>query len=233
MPNHIKNKILLNGYHENIKSVKNHMVGFPWKGKTEEEKKSMFDFNKITEMPSELNITSDGWISLLENQFAWNSPLKSELDRQRCFKNFRYDESTEKQIDNFAQGIKNYLKYGHASWYGWAVENWGTKWNAYCVDREWTENSITFETAWSNVGNLIKKLSSMFPDVEFFYSYSDEDSGCNCGKAIFKNGRGEIEKLENESKEAWDLYFELRSEDKDLFELKDGTYVYKDDEDVE
>ena len=227
MPNHIKNKIELSGNNEDIGELKLHMIGYPWKEKPEEE--SIFDFNQIVLMPDELNITADGWISLLENQFSWNDSLKSELDRVRDREGFKYDKHLEETINNFAQGIKNYLKHGHASWHGWSTANWGTKWGAYSVDENWVDNSIEFETAWSNVFELMKKLSSMFPKVEIKYLYSDEDSGCNCGKAVLKDGAGDLEILENESPEAWEVYFYLRPEDKDLFEFVDGEYQYIDE----
>ena len=47
---------------------------------------------------------------------------------------------------------KNIEQFGYASWYEWAHDNWGTKWDACEVDvLEQTDNSIklTFDTAWS------------------------------------------------------------------------------------
>lgn len=230
MPNHITNKIELLGDESDIERLKSHMIGFPFDGGTEEKRKSIFDFNKIVPRPDELDITSDGWISLLENQFSWNESLKSRLDSHRSKDGYEFTDRDSQAIDNFAQGIKNYLKYGSACWYGWSIENWGTKWNAYSVDKEWNKNSITFETAWSNVGGLIEQLSVMFPDVEIRYLYADEDTGCNCGKAIYKNGCISFAKLENSSAEAYELAFELNPEDKQYYTLVDGKYTYNDED---
>jgi len=111
-----------------------------------------------------------------------------------------------------------------------AIANWGTKWNAYSSpdDRD-NENNIYFQTAWSNVYNLIYILSTMFPDVSFKYTYADEDCGCNVGYYEIRNGviKSKVEH-ENNSLEAWDVYFDLHPEARNDFELVNGKWEYKD-----
>ena len=86
----------------------------------------------------------------------------------------------------------NIIKYGHAHWYTWCVENWGTKWNAYnCFI---TEQYISFDTAWSTPEPIIVQLSKDLPEVEMFILYADEDIGFNYGAYIIKNGN-KIESL--------------------------------------
>jgi len=88
-------------------------------------------------------------------------------------------------------GREDEEKYGEENcWYDWSIKNWGTKWNAYGQpSNRNTENKIHFETAWSNVLELIRKLSWVFPDVEFFYQWADEDDiGANVGSSKIKDG---------------------------------------------
>jgi len=62
-------------------------------------------------------------------------------------------------------------KYGHADWYSWSVENWGTKWNADAQDwsREGDSVSFWFDSAWSPPTNLYEKISLTDYDIEAYY----------------------------------------------------------------
>ena len=78
---------------------------------------------------------------------------------------------------------------GTKNWYGWSVENWGTKWNAY--DFEYLpkiKDGIVFNTAWSSVPAIVQKISEKFPDVGIEYAWADEDFGSNTGLLEFKDG---------------------------------------------
>jgi len=91
-------------------------------------------------------------------------------------------------------GREEIEKYGAENcWYEWSIKNWGTKWNSYGYNKHTAENfdgsSIKFLTAWSSVSDLMKKLSSMFPDICFDYKWADEDFGYNTGKAEYKSGK--------------------------------------------
>lgn len=182
------------------------------------------DFNKIIPAPESLSITIDSWLTPLENRFSGSTAFKSHLDEMRNV--FEKAPNRKDEImKNFIQGVKNYLNYGHATWYNWNTENWGTKWNCFSCEKE-ADNIFTFETAWSNVSELIRKISESFPNVEFKYEYSDEDTGSNCGSGMFKNGNGELNVLENGSKEAYDLAFKLRPDYKEDYKLVGENYEY-------
>lgn len=109
-------------------------------------------------------------------------------------------------------------------WYDWSCKNWGTKWNSYSHERL-ALNVFQFETAWSNVANLLKKMTKDFIGT-IFYEWSDEDTGNNCGNAILKDGKSYINKLENESVEAYELAFKLRPDRAEWYRLEDGKYSY-------
>jgi hypothetical protein len=138
---------------------------------------------------------------------------------------------SEEEIDNFVQGVKNYIKYGHATWYSWSIENWGTKWNISDCDRL-DDDVFEFTTAWNGIPNIIKTMSQNFPNIEFLYEWSDENTGCNCGIYTFKGGEesNDSGKLVNESKEAYNLFFKLHPEEEKNYKLVDGKYKYIDDD---
>jgi hypothetical protein len=187
-------------------------------------------FDKITPMPESLNITADSFVSALDSRrYHGNDRLLDSLDAVKRHVDANEDkEKGEETLKNFLTGVENYIKYGFGTWYGWAPENWGTKWNAYSCDKE-NDNTFTFDTAWAGVPDMIKKLSKLCPDVTFEYEWADEDTGCNCGTGTFKNGLGDVERLENESKEAYDLAFSIRPDRAGDYELVDGEYEYKED----
>lgn len=103
-------------------------------------------------------------------------------------------------------------KYGRENtWYGWNIDNWGTKWNAYNQPHPLTtSDTIYFDTAWNGVPNLMRKLSLIFKDVTFHYAWADEDTGCNVGKVSLQDGSVLNKDMpRNCSKEAYDLCFEI------------------------
>ncbi len=82
--------------------------------------------------------------------------------------------------------IDNILNYGADTWYDWCSQNWGSKWGA--MQSYINDDNFGFDTAWSAALPVTKKLSEMFPDVEFSHEYADEDIGSNCGRFKFKSG---------------------------------------------
>lgn len=78
-------------------------------------------------------------------------------------------------------------KYGYSDWYGWKVNNWGTKWGAYETHLS-DDGKLCFQTAWSTPEVIFAKLSEMFPTVEMTVDYADEDMGQNVGQYTYKGG---------------------------------------------
>lgn len=76
---------------------------------------------------------------------------------------------------------KNIEQFGYASWYEWAHDNWGTKWDACDVNiTEQSENSIDlcFDTAWSPPIPFFEAMYEQGFEVEAYYS---EPGMCFCG----------------------------------------------------
>lgn len=126
-------------------------------------------------------------------------------------------------------GIKEEKKYGKENcWYEWSCKNWGTKWNAFSSSSH--GNIIEFQTAWRGVADLIRKLSIIFPEIEFEYMYADEDIGYNAGKFKFKDNEPYNYFIKDGSKEAYELAFELWGcADDFVWDEKAQQYKYKEE----
>lgn len=222
MPNHIQNRLQFLGENSEVEKVLSAI-----KGKFDDGQEMQIDFDKIKPCPKGMDIDSDGWLMPLDNRYSSHEPMKGHMDKIRKFIVDNPDRK-EETMKNFLQGITNYLEHGFSTWYTWNIEHWGTKWNAYQQgDKRNTSDTIYFQTAWSSPVNLIGELSEKFPNVIFKLAYSDEDSGCNCGKYTISKGEA-IEKFipVNTSNEAYELYFELHPDRKEDYHLVDGKYQY-------
>lgn len=220
MPNHIQNRLQFIGDKSEVEKVMNHI-----KGKYDDGEEMQIDFNKIKPSPKGMDIDSDGWLMPLDNKYSSHEEMKAHLNKLRDFIQAN-PERKEETMKNFLQGVANFIEHGHATWYTWNIENWGTKWNAYQQgDKRNNEDTIYFQTAWSSPVNLIGELSDQFPNVTFKLAYADEDSGCNCGKYTISKGEAiETNIPTNCSNEAYELFFELHPDRKEDYHLVDGKY---------
>ncbi len=217
MPNHVLNKLEIIGQQNEIKEVIESLC-------SKKDKTILLDFNQIIPMPEELNITSNSWFDPLEENY-YKKDMKIHISNFKEYISSYKEEAREIEINNFLQGIKNFINYGYTDWYKWAVENWGTKWNAYEIEIK--DNIISFETAWSSPKKIFKALSVKFPNLFFNVFYADEDTGSNCGKEKFYNGEI-IESFypKSQSKEAYELAFKLRPYKKEFYKLVNDNYEY-------
>jgi hypothetical protein len=65
-------------------------------------------------------------------------------------------------------------------WYGWRVENWGTKWEGYDGRFNEDQTALSFSTAWSPPLPIIKKLAEITGQT-FILGYIEEGMFF-CGK---------------------------------------------------
>jgi len=186
------------------------------------------DLNKVVPSPEGMGITSDGWLSPMDNQFSSHTLFKDHLDKMREF--FEKNPSRkEETLKNFLQGVENYVNHGHGSWYSWNVANWGTKWNTYSC-KKINDNVFEFETAWSGVRDMIEKISYKFPTVTFIYEWADEDTGSNVGRLYIKNNTFVPTNYIPTSNEAYELAFKLNPEIMRYYKKQNGLYVHEEDE---
>jgi len=181
MPNHVTNRLQIVGKPEEVKKVLGAIKGKDEKGAT-----MLIDFNKIVPMPEDLNITETGWLMPLSNPFAKEDSFYETMTNLKNYVE-NNPKDREETINNFIQGIKNFLTYGQTSWYGWATENWGTKWNAYGQNKA-EDDTIVFDTAWATPVPVMIALSKKFPKIKLHISYADEDMGYNCGTYVLYKG---------------------------------------------
>ena len=224
-----------------------------------------FDFNKIIAMPESLNVIAGSvQDTAVSAYYAECNPREQEEIRKmiekynskKTFSSLSYTKKFDNaEADGYVAeqfkkaGVKTYAEYGKIyinnlrlfgapDWYEWAIEMWGTKWNALSnytwEDEGEDEENITFETAWSTPEPVIKALSERHPNTYFTVLYGDENYGCNVGKYCYKNGILVTSILPDDSSiEAMNMAAEIFGVWDDLegfeYDEKNGTYVKKEE----
>ena len=119
-----------------------------------------------------------------------------ERDTFKGNKNIKVDENGKMDNDSFMTEFVRSMREDQ-DWYHWNCRNWGTKWDVAVDNKSDYSNTIKtvnddgsilyqFETAWSPVGEVLMKLSEMYPTLEFDYEY-EEETGWG-GSCTFKGG---------------------------------------------
>ncbi len=171
MPNHIKTILKVQTEDiEKMKEIADRISG----------ENGAIDFNALVQMPEEIrnNTSPSRFVTEEEYPKIHAQELKDVSDPKK----YVTFSITEKMHNELVE------KYGASNWYEWSLENWGTKWNAYDISYSEEGFCYEFETAWSHPFPIIEKLSLLFPDIEFFVQYADEDMGSNCGEYAIRNG---------------------------------------------
>lgn len=228
MPNHIQNRLTVNGSKSDVKNFLDFISS------EEDGEKIQIDFNKIKPMPESLNITSGSLGEMAHSLLFGTKKEKffsiSTEENQKRFTAMDIERQKEAVLLAI-QYQDNLVKYGATTWYDWAIENWGTKWNAYEQnDKRNKENTIFFQTAWSAPVKLICEVSKKFPELEILFTYADEDAGTNTGN--LKILAGEIiscEQPKSQSKEGYDIYFELHPDSRKYYKIVGDSYEYIDE----
>jgi hypothetical protein len=163
MPNHVTNILSIDAEEALLKEIRERVAG------GDESEDLLLDFQKIVPMPEELEGT--------------DSPPRPprQLDDET-------EDAHEERVKAWVELQADLLRrFGHADWYGWRLEHWGTKWKCYGVDE--TEIGWRFDTAWSAPVKVVLALSAMFPDAVFTLEWADEDFGVNVGHVWFEAGK--------------------------------------------
>ncbi|MAH47413.1 hypothetical protein CMI37_16435 [Candidatus Pacearchaeota archaeon] len=189
MPNHCTNRLIASGPLPDIGALVALMQG-----------ESAFDFNKVIPIPAILQGSSSGsgeecyaifhgdW----RKAFRFLPPPGETREEAIKWAEVRYpDGKARTMADSYKAAVE---ATGHTSWYPWAIENWGTKWNAYDIkapangspleslarghdEDPTTEAEWSFDTAWSPPMPIIKVLVERFPTITFTHDCIDEGGG--------------------------------------------------------
>lgn len=219
MANTVRNRLIIQAEESRVQEILDFLRGEP----DEDGRPCHIDFNKIIPVPEELIVEEssrgDMGLAILERrEFAgmMYPEVKKQFDQMLSEEKKEYLKLGRRYSDNKK-------KYGYKSWYDWRIANWGTKWEAYNQEMP-QPNEIWFDTAWSGVHRLVHKLSQMFPEAIFDYTFADEDTGANCGIIVLKNGKGKMLAPDIGSKEAYEIAFKMRPEIRCMFTFDGKTY---------
>jgi hypothetical protein len=195
MPNWCENKLVVKGNKEALEKFLNECFTSNNIGD------SHLDFQKIIPMPDSLDVENSSLshngllIYVTDNVTKIDSLLipkilnKEEYEKLKTNLGSHFDEAYElgKQL------FQNILDYGSPTWYEWRLEHWDTKWNSdSCSITEDEEGLfVWFNTAWGPCRPIIRKLTEMYPELVFEYSYFEP--GCWFGGTILQNSSGDYE----------------------------------------
>jgi len=185
MPNHIETNCRIIATPELIAQIRTEIRG----DELLDGELPNIDFEKICPMPEILTTFQTGYNTIDGVEYRiWHKVDGKDVGL------------TEQEVADLV------AKYGTASWYDWAHQNWGTKWNAYGHSNGCDEDVFSFQTAWAHPEALMKKLSEKYPEAMFVCTFADEDVGCNCGAIAYKNGDSYFMDAEDENEDGDDSF---------------------------
>lgn len=207
MPNHVTHNCIVRGSEEEISRFIKTMF-------QEDEHGKLFDFNQVVPMPELLrgsessSAVSDG-LAVLGYESGFGVRVPKFVGKEKALERYMSwpwvkkagittaEQLAEKLIERnpdiikkAQRAIKALEECGHIDWYGWSVQNWGTKWNSYSFrilhdDEE--EVEFQFNTAWSFPEPVFDALAEEFPTLEIDVAGFDEGH-CFCVLGQYGNG---------------------------------------------
>ena len=235
MPNWVKTQIAARGDKEQVQKLVE-TVKRTYTDENGEEHKTDFSFESIIHMPESLSITDGSGgelgmrylLALAKNEFSRTKSDNDDIVKMNVMREKDPDRYNE-CVDLGRQYLKNIADHGCKTWYDWCREHWGTKWDACEVEGDGLGN-YTFETAWCFCYPVIEKLSEMFPELEIWFAYADEDCGSNTGTGTFKGGElVESEFPDTCSDRAYELYCQCWGEEDNFVKCEDGEWRWLDE----
>ncbi len=133
---------------------------------------------------------------------------------------------------SFGRQLQANIKlYGAPTWYEWACENWGTKWNACDPEVDVDERTITFETAWAPPLGIVSALADRFPKIDWKWFYIDGNWQDSVGRFTHEDGLLSAYEAEYASSEACKIFIEMGGESDCMYQDENGDWhIYACDE---
>lgn len=165
------------------------------------------DFNKIIPMPESLALDeceplqSQSVACYITKKFTIKLDDLNPYQKRYCkeliesVQNGTCKEDLDEMYRLGKRYIDNMRMYGAATWYHWCIDNWGTKWNA-CDTDPITEDSTSFDTAWSAPEPIFEKICELNPQekITFISDYFDGDDL----EVVYRNNNGMLEVVSEE-----------------------------------
>ena len=189
MPNHVTNQLTFGQDADSLAAFQKMLEEVRETG----EPLGTFDFNKLIPMPPGLDIERSGLTDeglKLYQAYVRELTQAGPAGAERVERKWAAQKRMNPDVWTLGeQAYQNVQKYGCPTWYEWANQNWGTKWNAYqCMPLGKEDDTMTFLTAWGAVPNIVAALSRKYPDQTITYRWADEDIGHNVGEMAFRGG---------------------------------------------
>ncbi|MCA9214656.1 MAG: hypothetical protein KDB27_16400 [Planctomycetales bacterium] len=198
MPNHVTNKLTIESGARIVLA-------------TIEGENGPIDFDRVMPMPPELDIecSAEGQLGADVLSGAGDKYLSKAWATERKIEDVKglkkFVELERPQVLELGEAyLRNVEQYGHPNWYGWRLQHWGTKWNAYYIgEAEIIGDSahVRFDTAWSPPLPVLDRLSKEISGAAFVLKYFDEGWGF-AGWANFRNGMQNDECIEPNSNDS-------------------------------
>jgi hypothetical protein len=216
MPNHITTVCTVTGPPDDVNALRSLCIVKDEKGILR------FDFDHVIPMPSICREVESGseaecgfwaitgllnvrFLALLPNPIAFLGPA---VQRDRLGHHEMVHRWLEKNRPDIIEKGRKMLaclrETGSISWYEWACDHWGTKWNAHdFIDRQRVEGREVFEFQTANgvAEPIFEALTKRWPAIEIEVVAIDEGGPQYVGK--YSNGSGSVDRVPDDD----DRYF--------------------------
>ncbi|MFD1951065.1 hypothetical protein ACFSGX_09845 [Sphingomonas arantia] len=196
MPNYVTSTCRLIGPDEDVARFRSEIIRTAPAGHSDAGG-LLFDFDAVIPMPSCLRdadessrselgmslVTARGStpppfskLGLYDNQIEWvrskaGLPYDAGIGEVAAAFLLKHPEIEQMGMSR----IRALAETGFASWYPWALANWGTKWGAFRFAETGAEPfAFRFETAWSFPVPIFEALATRFPSLGFECATFDE-----------------------------------------------------------
>ena len=222
MANVVRNRLVIRATEQRLKEITAFLMGEP----DENGRPRYIDFQKILPVPKALDptIKTDGLMgwAVLEGKDCLGYSCE-EVKKQ--FDALNADEKNEWLM--LGQRYRdNHKEYGYATAVDWCVAFWGTKDNAFNQEKR-ADNEIWFDTVWSSVCGIVGLLGVKYSDAVFEYTFADDNAGIDCGRVNMEKGVAWMKIPEPNTKEAFDISFEMRPDSRAMYTFDGKTYQYR------